>query len=346
MLLANSLEYAGSPRAAARLMADRERAGVDVIWVSEAYGFDAPTMLGYLAARTERAQLGSGVMNAFSRTPTTIAQTFAGLDNVSGGRAILGLGASGPQVIEGFHGLPYRKPLGRIRDVVAAVRTVLRREEPLVLDGETVAIPLPAGEGTGLGKPLRLINRPERPSIPIYIASVAERSVAMTAEIADGWLPALWIPEYAPPVYRSSLTAGLGKRDASLSQLQIAAGGMVAVTEGEERERYLNQARQMLALYVGGMGARTQNFYNDIFVNYGFEEAAARVQDLYLTGRKDEAAAAVPADAVERLNLIGPASFVKERIAAYAESGVTMLNAVFLQDDLHLVSKVREWMPA
>lgn len=346
MLLANALEYAGDPRAAAEQVARREQAGIDVIWVSEAYGFDAPTMLGYLAAKTERVQIGTSIINAFSRTPTAIAQTFAGLDNVSGGRAILGLGASGPQVIEGFHGVPYRKPLGRVRDVVTTVRRVLAREEPLVLDGETVTIPLPASEGTGLGKPLRLINRPERPAVPIYLAAVAPRSVAMTAEIADGWLPALWIPEMAPPVYREVIAEGSAKRDPALGPLQISAGGMLAIAEGEERERYLQRARQMLALYTGGMGARNKNFYNDILVQYGFPDAAREIQDLYLSGKKDEAAALVPQDVVEKLNLIGSESFVRERIAAYAESGVTVLNVVLLQDDLELVGKVKSWLPS
>ncbi|MET0931017.1 MAG: LLM class F420-dependent oxidoreductase [Aeromicrobium sp.] len=346
MQLASMLEYAGDPRAAAAQVTEREKAGIDIMWVSEAYGFDAPTMLGYLAARTETVQIGPGILNVYSRTPAAIAQTVAGLDNVSGGRAILGLGASGPQVVEGFHGLPYKKPLGKVRDVVAAVRQVLAREAPLQLDGETVTIPLAPEQGTGLGKALKLINRPTRPSVPIYLASLGPRSIELAAEVADGWLPAMWIPELAPTSYKASLDAGLAKRDPALGTLDISCGGIVAIAEGEEREKLLWMGRQQIALYVGGMGARDKNFYNDVFVGYGYGDAAKKIQDLYLEGKKDEAAAAVPDDAVERIHLIGSESFIKERIAAFHESGVTVLNVYLGQPDLDLVTKVKSWLPS
>ncbi|WP_127128954.1 LLM class F420-dependent oxidoreductase [Georgenia sp. SYP-B2076] len=346
MQLASMLEYAGDPRKAAAQVTEREAAGIDIVWVSEAYGYDAPTMLGYLAGQTRTVQLGPGILNVYSRTPAAIAQTVAGLDNVSGGRAILGIGASGPQVIEGFHGVSYRNPLGKVRDVVATVRQVLRREAPLELDGATVTIPLPPEQGTGLGKPLKLINHPERPAVPIYLASLGPKSIAMAAEIADGWLPALWIPELAPAVYSESLSVGRAQRDPVLGELDIACGGIVAIAEGEERERLLWKARQQVALYVGGMGARGKNFYNDVFVKYGYGDAARTIQDLYLAGRKDEAAAAVPAEAVERLHLVGSESFIKERIAAFNESGVSVLNVYLGQPDLDLVTKVKSWLPA
>jgi F420-dependent oxidoreductase-like protein len=346
MRLGNSLEYSGDPIVSANLVAQREQAGVDVVWVAEAYGFDSPTLMGYLAGRTTTVEIGSGVINVFSRTPTAIAQTAAGLDNVSGGRAILGLGASGPQVIEGFHGVPYEKPLSRIRDVVHVVRDVLRREAPLQYDGATVSVPLPTAHGTGLGKPLKLINRPNRSAVPIYLASVTEKSVEMTAEIADGWWPALFMPEMANAVWGGSLEAGFARRDAALGPLQIACGPLLlAITEGAERERLLDAARNQIALYVGGMGAAGKNFYNDVFARSGFADAARKIQELYLSGNKAEAAALVPRTALENMNLIGSPGFIKERIAAYAESGVTVLNVTPASPDLDLISTVKGWLP-
>ena len=193
MRLANFLSYAGDPRATAEQVVAQERAGLDIVWVAEAYGFDSPTLMGYLAAKTETVEIGSAIINVYSRTPGAIAQTAAGLDNVSQGRAILGLGASGPQVIEGFHGVPYSRPLTRTREVIDVVRQALAREAPIELDGRTVTVPLPADEGTGLGKALKLLNHPVRPSVPMYIASLGEKNVTLTAEVADGWMPHLYI---------------------------------------------------------------------------------------------------------------------------------------------------------
>ncbi|MET0931008.1 MAG: LLM class F420-dependent oxidoreductase [Aeromicrobium sp.] len=345
MLLGNNLDYAGDPTVSADLATAREKAGVDVMWVSEAYGFDAPTMMGYLAAKTERLQIGSAIMNVYSRTPAAMAQTAAGLDNVSGGRAILGLGASGPQVIEGFHGLPYARPISRVRDTVEVVRAVLRREAPLEYEGRTVTIPLPPEQGTGLGKPLKLINHPERADLPIYLASVTDASVEMTAEIADGWIPAFFVPELAAEAYRGPLEAGRARRDPSLAPLAIATGGFLGIAEGEERLRMLDRGREQLALYVGGMGARGKNFYNTLFASYGYVEEAKVIQDLYLTGRKAEAEAAIPLDVLEKVNLIGSEGFVKERIAAFDEAGVTILNVNPLSDDLDILTKVKGWLP-
>ncbi|WP_127128968.1 LLM class F420-dependent oxidoreductase [Georgenia sp. SYP-B2076] len=345
MQLGNNLDYAGDPTTSAALASVRERAGVDVMWVSEAWGFDAPTMMGYLAAKTERLQVGSDIMNVFSRTPSAMAQTAAGLDNVSGGRAILGLGASGPQVVEGFHGVPYTRPLSRVRDTVEVIRKVLRRDEPLVHAGATVTIPLPEEQGTGLGKPLKLINHPERPTLPIFLASVTNASVAMTAELADGWLPAFFIPERAAEAYREPLAKGLAKRDPGLGPLAIAAGGFLAVAEGEERVRMLDRSRAQLALYIGGMGARTKNFYNDLFVSYGYADEARLIQDLFLDGKKAQAEAAIPLTVLENANLVGSEAFIRERIAAYDEAGVTILNANPLVDDPELLSKVKSWLP-
>src|SRR6478735_11179270 len=193
MKISTMLMYDGNPRAAADQVVALEKAGLDTVWVAEAYGFDSPTLMGYLAAKTETIEIGAAILNVYSRTPGALAQTAAGLDNVSGGRAILGLGASGPQVIEGWHGLAYDKPLGRTREVVDIVRMALRRER-LEDDGKVFHLPLPADQGTGLGKPLKMLTRPERPSVPIYIAALGQKNVEATAEYADGWLPFLFAP--------------------------------------------------------------------------------------------------------------------------------------------------------
>src|SRR5881409_1681718 len=197
MKLSMPLIYAGNPRETADQVVGLEKAGLDMIWVAEPYGFDSPTLMGYLAAKTETVEIAAGILNIFSRTPGALLQTAAGLDNVSGGRAVIGLGASGPQVIEGFHGVPYDRPLARTREIIEICREVWKREAPLAHDGPIYKLPLPAGEGTGLGKPLKLINHPVRPAIPIFVASLGEKNLELTAELADGWLPVFFIPEKA-----------------------------------------------------------------------------------------------------------------------------------------------------
>jgi F420-dependent oxidoreductase-like protein len=340
MKLSTPLQYDGNPRNAADEVARLEKAGLDTVWVAEAYGFDSPTLMGYLAAKTETVEIGSAILNIYSRTPALIAQTAAGLDNVSGGRAILGLGASGPQVIEGWHGLPYDKPLGRTREVVDIVRRAMRRE--VVTNDGIFKLPLPEGQGTGLGKPLKMLTRPERSSVPIWIASLGKKNVQGTAEYADGWLPHLYAPELADKVWGESLRKGAEKRSAELGPLQIAAGGMVAI--GEDVKGMLDFARPMFALYIGGMGAKGKNFYNDLVREYGYEAEAEQIQELYLDGKKEEAAALVPAELLEMCNLVGPESYVKERIAAFAESGVTHLNVVPATDDpAATVARLKEW---
>jgi F420-dependent oxidoreductase-like protein len=340
MKLSTPLMYDGNPRSAADTVTRLEKAGLDTVWVAEAYGFDSPTLMGYLAARTETVEIGSAILNIYSRTPALLAQTAAGLDNVSGGRAVLGLGASGPQVVEGWHGVAYDRPLGRTREVVDIVRRAMRREV-LTNDG-IFKLPLPEGEGTGLGKPLKMLTRPERPSVPIWVASLGRKNVQGTAEYADGWLPHLYAPELADKVWGDSLRKGAEKRPAELGPLQVAAGGMVAI--GDDVKGMLDFARPMFALYIGGMGAKGKNFYNDVVREYGYEEEAGRIQDLYLDGKKDEAAAAVPLELLEMCNLVGPESYVKERIAAFAESGVTHLNVIpATEDPAATVARLKEW---
>src|SRR3954463_5669716 len=224
MKLSMPLMYAGNPRETADQVAGLEKAGLDTIWVAEPYGFDAPTLMGYLAAKTETVEIGAAILNIYSRTPGALLQTAAGLDNVSGGRAILGLGASGPQVIEGWHGLPYDKPLGRTREVVDVVRMALRRQR-LESQGNVVQLPLPAGQGLGLGKPLKMLTRPERPSVPIYVAALGPKNVEGTAEYADGWLPFMFAPEKARDVWGDALAAGTAKRPDDLGPLEVVAGG-------------------------------------------------------------------------------------------------------------------------
>jgi F420-dependent oxidoreductase-like protein len=320
------LSYSGGFAESARQVAELEKVGLDVVWVAEAYGYDAPSMMGFLAAQTERVEIGAAILPIYSRTPTLIAMTAAGIDALSGGRCILGLGASGPQVIEGFHGVPYDRPLTRTREIIEVCRKVWAREEPLTHDGPVFHIPLPAGEGTGLGKALKIIGRPERSRIPIWVAALGQKNVAMTAEVADGWLPLFFVPEKAKEVFGASLEAGTAKRDETLEPLQIAAGGLLAIGEESEVGPIRELGRSMAALYIGGMGAKGKNFYNDLAVRYGYEQEAAEIQDLYLAGHKKEAAAKVPAELLEGTSLCGPVGYIRDRLAAMSDAGVTHVN--------------------
>jgi F420-dependent oxidoreductase-like protein len=344
MRLGSMVPYAGDVLAQVEQVRDWERAGLDVVWAAEAYSLDAPTMMGYLAARTERVQIGSAILPIYSRTPALLAQTAAGLDHVSRGRAILGLGASGPQVIEGWHGVPYDRPLARTREIIDICRTVWRRAEPLTHDG-IYQIPLPEGQGTGLGKPLKLINHPLRADIPIYLAALGEKNVAMAAEVADGWIPTIFVPEKARDVWGGALAAGAACRPAELGPLEVVAGGPLAIGEGEDVIALRDRPRPNLALYIGGMGARGRNFYFNLACRYGYTDQAHQVQELYLSGRKEEAAAAVPAELAERTSLIGSAGYVKERVAAYREAGVTILNVTPIgPDPTRDLEQLRAWL--
>jgi len=343
--LSMTLSYAGGFAESARQAAELEKVGLDVVWVAEAYSFDAPSFMGFLAAKTERVEIGSAILPIYSRTPTLIAMTAAGVDAISGGRCNLGLGASGPQVIEGFHGVPYDRPLTRTREIIEICRDVWAREAPLTHDGAAYHIPLPAGEGTGLGKPLKLINHPVRSRIPIWVAALGEKNVAMTAEVADGWLPIFFVPEKAKEVFGPSLAAGAAKRDASLDTLQIAAGGILAIGEPADVAPRRDLGRGAAALYIGGMGAKGKNFYNALACRYGYEKEAAEIQDLYLSGKKEEAAALVPAELLEATSLCGPESYIKERVAALAEVGVTHLNVTPVgADPVAMIEKLRSWV--
>jgi F420-dependent oxidoreductase-like protein len=322
--------YSGGFQETAAEIRDLEAAGLDVAMVAEVYTFDAVSQLGYLAAVTERVELMSSIFPIYSRTPALTAMTAAGLDFVSGGRFTLGLGASGPQVVEGWHGVPYDAPLQRTREVVEICRQVWRRER-LVHEGPKYFVPLPADQGTGLGKPLKLINQPVRERIPVLLAALGPKNVELAAEIAEAWEPIWFFPEKAAEVWGASLEAGRAKRDPVLGDLQVLVGVPVAI--GDDVDALHDVVRPALALYVGGMGARGKNFYNDLAVRYGYEAEAKAVQDLYLDGKKDEAAAALPDELVRAVSLIGPEGYVAERIAAFAEAGVTTLALQPLSDD-------------
>jgi F420-dependent oxidoreductase-like protein len=322
MKLGAMLGFATEPGAFARHVQRLEEAGVEYVWCGEAYTLDAVSSMGFLAASTKRIQIGSSILPIYTRTPTMLAMTAVGLDLLSGGRFNLGIGASGPQVIEGFHGVEYDKPLARTRDVIEICRKVWRRER-LEHDG-VFSVPLPEGQGTGLGKALKIISHPVRERIPIYVASLGPKNVELTAELAEGWLPLFFWPDRAKDLWAEPLAAGASKRSSELPPLEVAVGGSLAI--GDDVDELRELARPMLALYFGGMGARGRNYYNDVLRRYGFEQEAKEIQDLYLGGKKREAAALVPQELIDATSLIGPESFVKERIAAYREAGVTILN--------------------
>ncbi|MBF6170453.1 LLM class F420-dependent oxidoreductase [Nocardia blacklockiae] len=343
MRIGLGINYAGGFKEVAAEVADLERAGLDIAFVPEAYSYDAVSGLGYLAAKTDRVQLASGILQLYTRTPTLTAMTAAGLDYVSDGRYILGLGASGPQVIEGFHGVPYDAPIGRTREVVEICRKVWRRER-LEFEGKYYTVPLPAGQGTGLGKPLKLINHPVRERIPVLLAALGPKNVELAAEIAEGWQPIFFLPEKAQDVWGEALSAGKAKRDPALGELDVYAGPALAI--GDDVEGLREFVKPHLALYIGGMGAKGKNFYHALATKYGYGAEADRIQELYLAGEKDAAARTVPDDLVRDISLIGSAGFVKERIAAFREAGVTVLNVVPLAstpaERVELIEQLRD----
>ncbi|ETW26107.1 LLM class F420-dependent oxidoreductase [Mycobacterium gastri] len=322
MRIGIALDYSGAFHEAVDRVVELEKSGIDIAVVAEAYAFDAVSHLGYLAARTTRVELASGVLPIYVRTPSLLAMTAAGLDFVSDGRFHLGIGTSGPQVIEGFHGVEFDAPIGRTREVVEICRRVWRRER-LHYAGKHYQIPLPADRGTGLGKALQLINHPVRERIPISIAALGPKNVELTAEIAEGWQPAFFYPEKARGVWGEALAAGTANRDPAMGPLDVMVGASLAI--GEDVEERLGWTKPQLALYIGGMGAKGRNFYHSLATRYGFGAVADRIQELYLAGRKREAIDAVPDELVRGISLIGPRGHVAERLAAFAEAGVTTL---------------------
>jgi F420-dependent oxidoreductase-like protein len=325
MRLGVVVDYSDDFAAAVDLVREGERIGVELVSVAEAYSFDAVSRLGYLAAVTERVALASAILPVFSRTPTMIGMTAAGLDDVSGGRFELGIGASGAQVVEGFHGVPFTAPLTRVRETVEVCRMLWRREA-VEIQGRQVRIPLPADEGTGLGKPLRLVNKPRRARIPIAVAALTPRAVAQAAEIAEGWIPIFFHPERAGQAWGEALAVGRTVREPWLGALDVQVTVPLLVGDGPAVDAAFAAYRDRLALYLGGMGARGANFYADLAARYGFAEEAAVVQDRYLAGDRAAAAAAVPDDLVRGTSLIGDEQVVRGRLRALAAAGVTTLS--------------------
>jgi F420-dependent oxidoreductase-like protein len=299
-----------------------EALGYDSVWVAEAWGSDAVSLLAWVGASTKRIGLGTGILQIPTRTPALTAMTAATLDRLSGGRLLLGLGVSGPQVIEGWHGAPYGKPLARTRECVEIVRKILARKEPLVHQGESYRIPFEGG--TGLGKPLKLMMAPLRASVPIYLAALGPKNVALAAEIGDGWLPIFYSPENAS-IHQEPLELGFSRRASERRESPFDVAPSVHVVLGDDLAACFETVKPILALYVGGMGARGKNFYNDLARRYGYEEAAERIQDLYLDGKKKEAIAAVPGALVDEVALCGPKERIADRVTRFAEAGVTTL---------------------
>ena len=290
---------------------EAESLGYDSAWAAEAWGTDAVTPLAWLGALTTRIKLGSAIMQIPGRTPVNTAMTAATLDLLSGGRFQLGLGTSGPQVVEGWHGEPWGKPLGKTREYVDIVRRALRRE---VVEHHGEHYDIPVTDGTGLGKPLKLMARPLRSDIPIYLATLGPKAVELAFEIADGWLPIFYSPERAREVF---------PLDRARDGFDVAAGVQVLIDDDLQSAR--DALKPLLAFYVGGMGARGKNFYNDVVSRFGYEEAARKIQDLFLDGKQRDATAAVPDALVDEVGLAGPADRVRDRLAAWRESGVTTL---------------------
>jgi F420-dependent oxidoreductase-like protein len=313
------------------LVEEAERLGFGSIWSAEAYGSDAVSWLAWVASRTTTLEFGTAIMQIPARTPAATAMTAITLDHLSGGRFRLGLGMSGPQVVEGWHGVPYGKPLARTREYVEVVRAILRRDKPVEFRGEYYTIPAAEGPGTtGLGKPLKTIVHPLRSDLPIYLAAIGPKNVALAGEIADGWLPTFFSPGRMA-MYREWLDEGLARAGRSADGFDIAP--MVPVFVGDDAQQCRDLVKPFLALYVGGMGARGRNFYNSLAQRYGYEEAAATILDLYLEGRKGEAAAAVPDDLVDEVSLVGPPERIRDRLQIWRDAGVTTLIATTLQFD-------------
>jgi F420-dependent oxidoreductase-like protein len=314
---------AGTIELPVELVLEADRLGVYALWTSEAYGSDAVTPLAWLGALTHNIKLGAAVMQMPARTPAATAMTAMTLNQLSHGRFLLGLGLSGPQVVEGWHGTGYAKPLSRTREYVEIVRAICQRRQPLTYQGRVYQIPYAGPDATGLGKPLKSTLNAQ-PDIPIYLAAIGPKNVELTAEIADGWLPIFFSPQRYQELFRPHVEAGLARAGKSAADFDIAP--TVSVVFEDSVEVAYNMVRPMLALYIGGMGARGKNFYHDLAARYGYEAAADEIQELYLAGKRGEAMMAVPGELIDEIALVGPRRRVKERLALWLDSPVTTLN--------------------
>jgi F420-dependent oxidoreductase-like protein len=324
MRLASGAGYwsAGPPAGAQESILLAEELGYESFWTAEAYGSDALTPLAWWGARTERIKLGTSIVQVSARTPAATAMAAITLDHLSNGRFILGLGVSGPQVVEGWYGQPYPQPLARTREYLEIVRRILAREQPVSFDGDHYQLPFPGG--TGLGKPLKSTVHPLRADLPIYLAAEGPKNVALSAEIADGWLPLFFSPR-DDAFYRKALDEGFGRAGARRSADDFEVIVPLSVVPGDDAEKCADVVRPMLALYMGGMGARDQNFHFDVFARMGFEDVAVKVQEHYLARDRDAAAAAIPLALVESVALVGPPDKIRDDLAAWEESCITTL---------------------
>jgi F420-dependent oxidoreductase-like protein len=318
------------------LVQEADAAGFHSVWAAEAYGSDAATVLAWLAAQTSQIKIGSAIFQMPGRSPAMTAMTAATLDQLSDGRMLLGIGTSGPQVAEGWHGERFAKQLARTREYVEILRMALARER-VVFDGEAYQLPLPDGPG----KALKLMIAPVQERMPIYIAAIGPNNMKLTGEIADGWLPVFFSPEHVDES-RALLSEGAARAGRELApDFDIAPTVNVAIDDDVDRAR--DVMRHFIALYVGGMGSRDKNFYNQLVQRYGFEDAAREIQELYLDGKKDEAAAAIPPELIDTVALVGPADRVRERLAVYRDAGVgTLIAAPVGMDPAHQRRMVRE----
>lgn len=324
MRLGLMLGYAaGKYELPVELVKEADRLGMYAVWTAEAYGSDAVSPLAWLGAQTSNIKLGTAIMQMPGRTPANAAMTAMTMNQLSGGRFLMGLGLSGPQVVEGWHGVAYGKPLARTREYVAIVRQIFRREGPLNFDGEYYQIPYVGSDATGLGKPLKSTLHAE-PDIPIYIAAIGPKNVELAAEIADGWLPIFFAPEKYDQTFKAHVDAGLASGGKTIDNFDIAPS--VSVVINDSLDICYNMLRPMLALYIGGMGARGKNFYADLAARYGFEAETAEIQDLYLSGDRGGAMSRIPAELIDAVALVGPRDRVRDRLQLWQNSPITTLN--------------------
>lgn len=307
------------------LIQEAEQLGYYALWTAEAYGSDAVVPLAWIGAKTEKIKLGTAIMQMPARTPAMTAMTITTLDQLSGGRALLGVGLSGPQVVEGWHGQPYGKPLGKTREYVAIIRDIFGRKAPLTHDGQHYQIPYSGEDATGLGKPLKSILH-GRTDLPIYVAAIGPKNVELSAEIADGWLPVFFAPDHYDAVFKPSVEAGFAKAGNGKSMADFDIAPTVPVALGDDLEQCRNMVRPFIALYIGGMGAKGKNFYHDLVSRFGFEEEADKIQDLYLGGNPFAAISAVPDALIDEVALVGPKERIKDYLSKWQASPVTTLN--------------------
>jgi F420-dependent oxidoreductase-like protein len=344
MRIALVLDHMATPADSLELVRQAERHGCDEVWVPETWGFDAPSLMGAVAATTSHVAIGA-VLPVYSRSPALIAQTAAGVDALSGGRAVLGLGTSGPQVVEGWHGVAFDRPLGELREVVSVCRTAWAREV-LEADGPR-PIPLPAGQGTGMGRPLRMITRPVRERIPIVLAAMAPGGVRLAAEVADGWWPLFASPEAIEGPWADALAQGRARRDPSLGPLDITASFVCAVGDGEATAAAMAAARRQIAFYVGSMGSRERNYYRDAVSAMGFAAEADAIQQAALAGRRRDAEALVTDAMLDALALIGPAASIRQRLAGLVGAQVTTVAVhAATPDPIRAIADLRDLVAA